>query len=226
MMKLRNALVLAGLVSLFAAPAAMAMSISLVGVGNLGMPSNAGANTADSWTGLSGKMGYGGGALIDLPLAPRFGLEIGAIYRPGSFAADATNFGGASGATYTIAYNTLEVPVTFRIWLHRVFFITAGGYAASMMGPPTATSSDGTTPTASGWGDLNQNTLSYGVVGGAGLNIPLGGSVALRVEGRYEMQLSNSFNSTVTTLDSTGSFKYNAAEFLVGLTIGGMGRER
>jgi hypothetical protein len=55
--------------------------------------------------------------------------------------------------------------------------------------------------------------LSYGGVGGLGLNIPVG-SVGLRVEGRYHYGVNNQGLEAET-------YKAREAMFLAGLTLGG-----
>jgi hypothetical protein len=214
MMKLRKALVIAGLVSVFAAPAAFAgVNFSAVGVGNLVMPSTSGATIS----GLSGGFGYGGGALVEFNFG-RVGLELGGIYRTGSIKADGTNFGLGAGTTLTASYNQVEIPVNLNIWLSHIIYLDAGGYFTDMVGAPSASVSTGAPAAFSGWGDLNQNTINYGLQGGLGFHIPFSNMVALRLEARYQYQLNNSYNSSVA---SGNSWSYNGAEFLAGLTFGG-----
>ena len=187
---------------------------SLVGVGNLPLAS---ANLNGAVITLSGKLTYGGGALIELPLGPRLGLELGGLYLKRRYDSDLS----ASGVTSRFELNTIEVPVALKIWLHRAFFLSLGGYVSSIFGEVTESDPASGLSAAGTVSDLRQRPLNYGAMGGLGLSLPLGGSVALRAEGRYQYALQNSFDDELIASSSTNSLKYSEVHAFVGLTIGG-----
>ena len=174
----KSLIVLAGLVSLIAAPSAMA-GLSLVGVGNYAMPTETFAGTPV--TGLSGALGYGAGALLSFQVyggARPVDIEFGAIYAQTKFK--------ETPSTYT--FKEIEIPIGVKIHLNKDVYATVGGYYANGMGTIAFDDGSGGTGTLA-FGDFNLRSNSMGGFGGAGFNIPLGGMVALRIEARYKYQI-------------------------------------
>ena len=226
MKMLRNALVLIGLVGLLGMSSAFAgPKFSIVGVGNLPMPTatsaaiSAGGTTISSIPSPTGVFGFGGGALIEIPFGTHLGLEIGGLYMQRKFSMDWTAANAALGVT-NYSLSALEVPVTFNIHLHRMIFLSVGGYVSSVFGTGTGTGADGTALTVMP-SDLFQRPMNFGLVGGLGFNIPLGTAFAFRAEGRYHLALQNQFDDATTAADTTASWKQNELQIYAGLTFGG-----
>jgi hypothetical protein len=207
----QKVLVVGGLVSLSLASGAHAGSrVSLVGVGNFSMPTATGLNAAI--TGLTGKTGYGAGALIECPVSSNVGVEIGAEYYQQKF-----SFSN-SGSGFTDSFNTLEVPVSLNVHLNRAFYLSLGGYVSSVLGNVTSTPDTGAA-SEGGISSLFQRPINFGALGGLGINLPLSGSVSFRAEGRYQLALSNAWDAATIAANSSASWKYSGVQALAGLTF-------
>ena len=222
MMNLRNALFFVSLLGLLATPAAFAgVRASLLGVGTLSMPTAslsvdvAGVSTA--FPSPTGKFGFGGGLLLEVPLSMRLALELGGVYYQRKFSIDETTLGGS---LITLSFPTLEVPLTLNIHFNRFIMLSLGGYVTAPAGKGSATFADGTFVDAT-YSDFLLRNMNFGVLGGLGLCLPLGSKAALRVEGRYHLALQNSIDADTLAAQATASWKQNELQALVGLTFGG-----
>lgn len=207
------ALVIAALVAApaFAGPGSRP-DFAIVGVGDLASTDVSGSPAAMVVNGVTisnlsvttkAKLGMGAGALMNAHFSPRLGAEIGALYVTRKFDSTAS-FTALGAPSSTVTANTLhyvEIPVALRFWLSPRFSIGVGGYYASGLG-----SSDFTA--------ASTKKSDYGALGSAQLRLPLGGSTALLLDGRYEYGLANVDTS------GYGNQKYRTVQGMAGLCFG------
>src|SRR4051812_9451419 len=108
---------IAALVILACSPSARALDLSVLGAVTASNYSISPAPTATS----SG-LGFGFGATIGFGMGPFFSLETGALFLAHTFSATVTN------TAYTNTYNSVEVPVLFRISPISLISFNVGGY--------------------------------------------------------------------------------------------------
>jgi hypothetical protein len=172
MMKLVKVLGLIAMISVVTSQSAMAGgSFSVFGAGVL--PKSIGDSATFQ---LTGKFGFGGGAIGELMLSPRAGLEAGAIYLQRKYGA---TFLGVE-STSTTSFSSIHIPVGLRLHANRVVSLQLGGFYDYSLETD---------------GDAN-----FGVQGGLRLSAPVSGSTALFVEGRYNMGLKEISGEKISDL--------------------------
>jgi len=197
----------------FAAP-----KVSLIGLGTLARPTYTDATlggvamTASTrW-----KSAYGGGFLLEFPLSPYVGLELGALYVPKKFELSITNASPAYDWNQTVEYNTLRVPLALKVRVSRYFNIGLGGYFAQGFGTVLSTASDGTS-SRDGFKESYMKTSDYGLLGTATIVVPMGGAAFL-LGAQYAYGLADTFEG-----DSQFVGKMKTADIhgFAGLRFGG-----
>jgi hypothetical protein len=185
------------------------VSVSLVGVGDhssldiSNVPSTAtlsGVSLTNISASSNAKWGFGGGALLDAMFDPAVGLEFGALYitRKIETTTTFTALGVNASSGGTTAAHYVQIPILLRLAFSPYFSIGAGGYFAE------------------GTGSLSGSAKSdYGLIGSVGIHLPLGGSVAFLVDGRYNLGLKNVDNSGLGETQ-----KFRDVQVLAGLTFG------
>ncbi len=133
---------------------------------------------------LKPAIGYQGGLLVEFPLSSRFGLELGALYQ--SLRTTVT----VSGTDSTSTSKNLQAPGLFRLWLGRVISLGVGGYYGLSL--------------------ESGNDTDGGLLGNLQFSLPLGGSSAFVVDGRYLYSLEDPGN-----LD-----RYTEVQAMIGITFG------
>lgn len=146
-----------------------------------------GSSNASQLLGLgsSRTLSWGAGLLLEAPINPTVGIELGGMFV-------ARRFGIANnllGVTRSIP--TLMVPLEARIWLGNIFSIAAGGFAAFQLSAPTDEASIGGTPLGSFSLGSRQGT-AWGLTGALTLNVATVDKAGIFLEGRYSRGLSNS----------------------------------
>jgi hypothetical protein len=115
---------------------------------------------------VKGKVGFGGGAMIEGMLNPTIGAELGAMYLARQFTLEA---GGVSADFPSVA--SIFVPAGLRVHANRYLSIEGGGFFDYSL--------------------ETGNDINYGVQGGLRLSIPMGASSSLFFEGRYDLGLKD-----------------------------------
>jgi hypothetical protein len=184
----RYVLILSMLVTL-ASPGAWA-GFSIMGLANY-------MGTKTGSTEIKGVNSLGGGLLYEMGSKRGTGLELGALYSPRKL---------GNGRTFTY----IEVPVMLRFHVGPAFSIGVGGYYAMAMGD--VKNANGSTVTYAAAGTKSSD---LGLAGSVAFAIPMGKTMAFRIDGRYLMGMA-SINTAGTTSTKWGGF-----EALVGLQFGG-----
>lgn len=189
-------LILCGLVAGLMVASAQAAELALVGDATW---SN--LNVTDLPTGInsastSAKAGYGGGLLLNFPMARAISLEVGGIYA--SKKADINESTILGPATGSVSAKYIQVPADLRFWLAPMLSIGVGGYwEHGVSGDFSSTKKNDT-----------------GLLGSVALRFPLGMSgTKFLVDGRYYYGLSNIDNS------GTDTEKYRDIQVLVGFAF-------
>ena len=185
---------------------------AIVGVGSLASTDVSGSPASMVVNGVTisnlsvttkAKLGMGAGALMNAHFSPHLGAEVGALYVTRKF--DSTASFTVSGVpTSTVTTNTLhyvEIPFALRFWLSPHFSIGAGGYYASGLGSRDFT-------------NAGMKKSDYGALGSAQIRLPLGSTMGLLVDGRYEYGLANVDTS------GFGNQKYRTLQVMAGVCFG------
>lgn len=198
MKKMTLVLALFGLV-LGMSSAQAGTKFSVMGDINLSTPKDSsGTNT---W---SAKMGFGGGAGLELGLSSSVGLAIEAIYEMRK-----AEVSGASVKTTQILF-----PVAARIWASPMFNFLVGGYYSMGMGDVTLEQS-GVSVTQT-YSQIGAKSSDYGAVGGIGLNFGSGGGHFF-FDARYYLGLAD-INDPAVAGSTT---KISTIQGLLGYRFGG-----
>ena len=193
---------------------AHAIGIAVVGAGTLSKPALS-SNYIDTF---SGKVGLGGGALVDFGILPMLSFQVGGLYVTRTY----TDTVGAVVITDQLHY--LEVPAQFRLMLGRVFSVGLGGYWAVGMGNITQTNGSVTNSNVT-YGNFGLKNHDLGLIGSLNAAIPLGAMVQLYAEGQYLYGLQNELTDAAITASPTSSYKNRDIQFLLGLRFGMMGKK-
>jgi len=201
---MKNLFFIAGVIAAFAATSAMAApKFSIVGAGDFSMASYKDlADPTDPSTTLTakttGRAKYGAGLLVEFPLSPRVGFELGALYLTRQYAltyklalvADPTL--ASEQPIGSLRHGFIQVPAMFKFHLGRVFALGLGGYFANNIGQVTRINNAGEEEKGS-YADARLKRTDYGLSAGLGVAIPMGSSVAFLIDGRYNMGLANQY---------------------------------
>jgi len=207
-------LILLSAVTLLFSGLAEASTLSIVGVGDSNTFTTGSLPSGTTTPTVSGKFSFGGGALLTMPIGPRVGLEVGALYITRK---NEANPALGSSQDITNTSHAIQVPVLLKFHLFPAFHVGVGGYWAQGIGSVDSnnatTGVDNSSQTYSG---ANLKQTDYGLVGAAGFSFPLGGGTRLLAEGRYNYGLANIF----TDPNSTGATeKYRDLQAVVGLSF-------
>lgn len=205
-MKLKQLIIFA-LVAAFAAPAAFAGGISIVGAGT--MTSISATNVTDPT--FKSKMGFGGGVLFDLG-SGKVMFETGALYL---MRKTEWTYSFAPTLPLTVGTTAVQVPVLARFKLGSAVSLGLGGFVESGMGK--VKSEVAGISSESSYGDNNLSNLDYGALASLGFRFPMGGGGAFLIDGRYAMGLKNRNTNTA----STATIKMSDFQALVGIQFGG-----
>ena len=164
MKKLKKILVLAGLMVVASGVSSTShASVKFSVFGSGVYPQTVSGDILGVSSEFKGKLGFGGGAALEVMLGQKVGLEFGGTYMIRKI--DFT----ALGATTELERKAVYIPAGLRIHLSRAFSIQLGGFY-----------------------DLNLESADdpyYGLQGGVRVDIPLGGTTSLFVDARYNYSL-------------------------------------
>lgn len=222
-----------GVALLGASSPALAARLSVVGAGTFSSLSNSPATTTVSGASVtfadgSKKLGIGGGALLGFRIGMLTELELGALYLSRKIESTTnatipagTTVGGVtltsavnSSTTTTTTANAIEVPLLVRVHFARYFSLGLGGYAAFGMGNVKSTDSAGTT-TQETYSEAGLKKTDYGLLGSAGIHIPMTVGLAFTLDGRYALGLAD-VNAGTTVTDPVVKQKYRDIQMLAG----------
>ena len=203
---------LCALLSALLTTPAFAVSVKLEAIGNqTSVRSDAANETFAAQTGL------GGGAELSLPFGSNLSFDIGGLYFQRKYQTTVTA-GTSNGEVQVGTQTALEIPILFRWWLGRVFSIGVGGYYMKYMGDVglSTTFAGAASPVKSTltYADASQSTSDYGATVAVGLDIPLGLTMGLVIDGRYNYGLGNQITG------GSSSVKFTDMQALVGLRFG------
>lgn len=139
-----------------------AFSLQLFGDALISQPSTA---TSSAFFRTSMQFGFGGSIGFWLGSSRSFELEFGGVYTTRAFKFDL-------GATeVTLSHATLFTPVTLKYWLFSFLNLGVGGYLSTGLGKVNALI--GERSIESDFSTLGLSGMDFGVLGGAGLKIPI-----------------------------------------------------
>lgn len=146
---------------------------------------------------------FGGGLVFGIPLSKVTTFEFGGLYLPRKYKNTVLDI------EVVTTVPQIEVPLNLRFKLSRAFSLIAGGYVGMGMGK-VKTAALGVT-TESTFAENNMATMDYGATGGISIDIPIGKTSELVLEGRYVYGLAD--------LAKDGDVKFNmrAIDALLGL---------
>jgi hypothetical protein len=200
--------------SLLSAESASATTFKVLGAMDLisSSPTGGSGFTINSTT---GKMMFGGGVAAVFG-GPAFGLEVGANYLTRSATINYTDSGGTG--EFTAKWSSLQIPVLFRLNLGHVLSVGLGGYYSKALG--TLSLSSGGVTQSLAFDDSTTNFpmkgSEYGGLASVAVDLPLGASTGLVIDGRYSLALSEVSENT------TGyTWKPKDIQAFVGLRFGG-----
>jgi hypothetical protein len=197
MNKLRNIVLIVGVLAGMVSAEALAGNFSIYAMGVDSMPSTVGYPTTTSRIGFGG-----GGAMFEFPLGSHVGLEIGANYLIRKF-----DQGAVLGITNAFA----QVPIDLNFHFNRYLSLFVGGYGDI---PINATYN---TDTSTGNPSPIRNQLNFGANGGLEIKIPVSSMVGILVSGEYQYGFAN-----MSTNPATQTWNFRDAVAKVGLTFGMM----
>jgi len=174
-------LALAG--GLFAAPAFAQVGLGVKGGVNFSKATfKQGDETAE---GIDYGMGFMGGLGLSMDAGP-IGVLVDVLWAQRGFD---TSIGDVDVKS---RYSTVYVPVQAKFSLIPMFYLSAGGYYSMAFGDvKTKATSDGNSiSTTTSLEDAGFKSSDYGLVGGLGVEFPLGG-MSFTAEARYNYGLAN-----------------------------------
>jgi hypothetical protein len=192
---------------------AHAVSISLLGVGDLTSLSHTGfTNASGTELSSSGTFAPGGAVALNFMLIPGLSFEVDGIYFQRKYTLSDPS-STLTGITY--ANNNVEGAALLRIGLIPFLSLGLGGYYCHAIG----NMQDVTDGSSIGYDVAGFTPNDYGGVASVRFSFPIGMRVAVVADARYQLGLSNVVNAP----GATASLKYSDFMGLVGLRFGMMG---
>jgi hypothetical protein len=196
--------------------------LSVVGLVDRSSFSFSGLPSGYSVPSVSGKIGFGLGALIDVPIREKISLEFGALYITRSLEVDSTSTSqGGDDVTYT--FHAIELPLLLKARIFRRMTFGLGGYLAKSIGDVNY--QDATVPSKSNSGesysDLAIKPADIGLLASLGVLFPLRNGMHFFSNVRYAYGISNANSG------GNGNYYFRDLQFLAGLSfpLGAQGRE-
>jgi hypothetical protein len=199
----RTALAFFTVVAAMLATPAQAAKLSVVGAGNLSKPK---LSPIEVIPAAQAKFGIGGGALLEFPFTPVFGVEIGGLYVPRKYDI------GSNQAGYVRSLNGLEIPVTLKFRLLPVLNVGVGGFYRMAMGDVKYTTPAGASGSET-YDSAGLDKSDMGFHGTLGFDMPVGPMMGFVVDGRYQVGIQDQLKPA-----QTGStYKFSGIQVLAGL---------